>query len=626
MNKVVSLMSALLLLTLVISGQKAPVKFGDVSLEELQMTAYPADTSASAVILCDYGSFAATAKESYGDIRNYQFTRIRRIKILKKEGYFWANSGYPCNLNTQIRGITFNLENGKIVKTNLKNESIFKDRVTEDKYVMRIAMPNVKVGCVIDLIFTSASPLQVWRFQEEIPVKYSELIMEDTPYVRFKNNFFGYEPLYISTPNRWVAKDMPSFKVEPLMTSKENYITKLEFDFLDIGFQSITTTWEDVNRLLIKNDYFGNALINSGYLGSLAKKIEESNGTRDEILKQAFEAVKSEIKWDDNENLYASNKTLAFPFKMKIGNSADINLILLQLLKKLKFDVTPIVLSTRDNGFLSQNSPSLEKLNYIIVLVKFDGKSFLLDATEPYMPYYLLPLRCLNSTGRVVNETSGDQITVGTTFKDKDFATYQLKMQEDNKLSGKIILKDVDYAAFGLRKKYSTFNSTDEYLEDYKKDKQGLQIFESTIYNIDSIYLPVIADYHVTIDNQVNEIGNEIYVLPMFYHRIRENPFIMNSRKYPVDYGYNIEQTITSSIEIPENYIVSELPATVRLKLPENAASLTYIVNQSGNIINVKSVFSINKIMFLPSEYSSLKEFYDQVIKKHSEPIILKRK
>jgi hypothetical protein len=112
----------------------------------------------------------------------------------------------------------------------------------------------------------------------------------------------------------------------------------------------------------------------------------------------------------------------------------------------------------------------------------------------------------------------------------------------------------------------------------------------------------------------------------MFYHQQRENPFLMNSRKYPVDYGYNIEQTITSSIEIPGNYIVSELPATVRLKLPENTASLTYIVTQSGNIINVKSIFSINKIMFLPSEYNSLREFYDQVIKKHAEPIILKKK
>jgi hypothetical protein len=625
MNKVILILSFPVLMISAMSGQKAPIKFGDVSLEELEMKSYPADTSTTAVILCDYGSFVATAKVSYGNTRNYQFTRIRRIKILKKEGYSWANSGYPCNINTQIRGITFNLENGKIVKTNLKNESIFKDRVTEDKYVMRIAMPNVKVGSVIDLIFTSASPLQVWRFQEEIPVKYSELIMEDTPYVRFKNNFFGYEPLLISTPNRWVAKNMPSFKVEPLMTSKENYLTKLEFDFLDIGFQSITTSWEDINRLLIKNDYFGNALINSGYLGSLAKKIEESNSTREERLKQAFEAVKSEIKWDENENLYASNKTLAFPFKMKIGNSADINLILLQLLKKLKFDVVPIVLSTRDNGFLSQVSPSLEKLNYVIVLVKCEGKSFLLDATEPFMPYYLLPLRCLNYTGRMVNEASGDQITVGTTFKDKEFATYQLKMQEDNKLSGKILLKNVDYAAHGLRKKYSTFNSTDEYIEDYKKDKQGLQIVESTIYNIDSIYLPVIEDYRVTIDNQVNEIGNEIYVLPMFYHRLKENPFKMDSRTYPVDFGYNIDKTITASIEIPENYIVSELPATVRLKLPDNAASLTYIVNQSGNIINVKSVFSINKIMFLPSEYNSLREFYDQVIKKHSEPIILKR-
>jgi hypothetical protein len=30
--------------------------------------------------------------------------------------------------------------------------------------------------------------------------------------------------------------------------------------------------------------------------------------------------------------------------------------------------------------------------------------------------------------------------------------------------------------------------------------------------------------------------------------------------------------------------------------------------------------------MFLPEEYAALKEFYNQVIKKQSEPIILKKK
>jgi hypothetical protein len=100
----------------------------------------------------------------------------------------------------------------------------------------------------------------------------------------------------------------------------------------------------------------------------------------------------------------------------------------------------------------------------------------------------------------------------------------------------------------------------------------------------------------------------------------------LDNRKYPVDFGYNIEKTVTTTIEIPDKYEVSELPAPVSIKLQDNEASLNYFVERSENKITVKSIFSINKTMFLPSEYKKLKEFYNQVIKKHAEPIILKKK
>ncbi len=87
--------------------------------------------------------------------------------------------------------MTVNLENGKAVKEKLRNESIFVNRVTEGIYETRIAMPDVKVGSVIDLEFRFQGIPAEWRFQEEIPVRYSELVFENSPYVKFTSNFFG---------------------------------------------------------------------------------------------------------------------------------------------------------------------------------------------------------------------------------------------------------------------------------------------------------------------------------------------------------------------------------------------------------------------------------------------------
>jgi hypothetical protein len=47
------------------------------------------------------------------------------------------------------------------------------------------------------------------------------------------------------------------------------------------------------------------------------------------------------------------------------GNSADINILLVNLLNKLAITSYPVILSTRDNGTLSPFYPSRSRLNYV---------------------------------------------------------------------------------------------------------------------------------------------------------------------------------------------------------------------------------------------------------------------
>ena len=209
-SKLFNFQTLLVLLTTVILttsytiAQKAPIKFGKIERADLEMKVYPADSSAIAAILCDYGHFDATS---------FQFTRMLRIKILKKEGEDWGNKVFPISSKSDIKGITFNLENGEIVESKLKNESIFKERVTEDNIRLRVAMPNVKEGSIIDLMFSFSGFPDEWRFQEEIPVRWSELIIEPSTYFSLRKNFFGYQRLAENSDMRWVAKNVPAFKI-----------------------------------------------------------------------------------------------------------------------------------------------------------------------------------------------------------------------------------------------------------------------------------------------------------------------------------------------------------------------------------------------------------------------------
>lgn len=276
-----------------VNAQKAPIKYGKVSKEDLEMKAYPSDTSAAAAILCDYGYFNSNS---------FQFSRTLRIKIFKKEGLQWADKTFPGDSKGDVRGITYNLENGEIVETKLKSESIFKERVTDDIFRLRIAMPNVKEGSVFDIEFNYPFLPSEWRFQEEIPVRWSELIIESSPYIEFRKNFTGFERLSENSEMRWVAKDMPAFKKEPYMNAVSNYITKYEIEILRISlpgsehstgyYKEYSTDWSTVIGRLMGNKYFGGTLHGCSFLNSIVEDIESKYTSPFDKLKAAQEAKK----------------------------------------------------------------------------------------------------------------------------------------------------------------------------------------------------------------------------------------------------------------------------------------------------------------------------------------------
>lgn len=611
----------LLVLSILFSSaysQKAPIKFGKVSIEDLQMKTCEFDTSAPAVVLCDYGYFNS---------KEFQFIRTIRVKILKKEGLSWANRAFPGSEKTNVKGKTFNLENGEITEDKLKNESVFKERIIEDYYRLQVAMPNVKVGSIMDIEFRGSGFPMRWRFQQEIPVKWSELRIEKSEYVHFRKNYSGYIPFYFASETRWITKNVPAFKEEAFTNSANNYITKFEFDLQSITFpgfyRAFTTTWEAVCERLDESEYFGQAIRGNLYLNSVAKEIKEK-ATKDlEKLKLAYEEVKR-IKWNEQERLFSTYPNLSAAYNKEIGSSSDINLTLISLLNKLDLNAHPIIMSTRKNGLLPLY-PTLEKLNYVICYVKIDNVEYFLDATEELLPINLLPERCLNGNCRVVSEERSMPIMINAQGKDKEQVFYDLTLNEDNSLTGTTQYKRSEYAAFNFRKEFEQYSGEDEYLEHLENEFQGLRIKSMDIENLDSIYLPVKDKYEIQIKNQVTNVGEMIYLQPMLFHQLVENPFKLEERKYPVDYAYQRDKTYLFTFVLPENYEIIEIPENIKINFPEGGASISFNAKQFGNRLSISYRFKINKVMFLPSEYHVLKEFYNQIIKKHAEPVIIKK-
>jgi hypothetical protein len=77
--------------------------------------------------------------------------------------------------------------------------------------------------------------------------------------------------------------------------------------------------------------------------------------------------------------------------------------------------------------------------------------------------------------------------------------------------------------------------------------------------------------------------------------------------------------------KIPAGYQVESLPKPVILKFPDNSFSFTYSIQSAENKIVLLCKRNINRIVFLSEEYQNLKELYNQIVKKNTEQVILKK-
>ncbi len=629
-------------------AQKSPIKFGDIPMEDLKMTTYDKDSSASAVVLEDYG-IAFVNLDAAGEV-HLVFDRHTRIKILKKEGLEWANasiltyhSGSSEEKISNLKASAYNLESGKMVESKMAKDAMFKERVNSYYNRQKFTIPNVKEGSVIEYSFHETSDFYTsfpnWQFQRSIPTRHSEywaMIPEVFDYQKYMQGYIqvtSYEEkkamsYYSVMVNgyHYLCKNVPAFKEEPYMTTEDDYVSKLNFAlaYVNMGTyqKEVMGTWQKFNDDLLEDDSFGGVINGSGFLKN---KVEElTAGITDPMQKIAAISnyIKANVEYDGEEDFYAS--PLKKIVEKKKGTSGDINLLYASMLQKAGLETEMVMLSTRDHGFIRPEYPMRKQFNYVICAVKLEGKTILLDATERYLPYDVLPSRCLNGKGLVISKTNHGWIDITTKVKAKTVVVAAMVLNPEGELKGQVTYTRDGYDAQQMR---ATYNKDGEagYLEAFTKSKQW-QIEKTEFQDVKELGKQVKEIHNVTIAEHVSPTGDVMYVNPFLTGQMDENPFKSEERTYPVDYGSQQESVYMLQLTVPEGYAIDEMPKSTILALPQNAGRYLFSATQLGNRINLNSTFQINKNMFTQAEYPALRELYNQVIAKQAEQIVLKKK
>jgi hypothetical protein len=647
----------LCLVTNILFAQELEIKakYGKVSEEELRMTYYSKDSSAEAVVLYEEAIVSFDYDNVNGITMFYSY--FGRFKILKKSGLdhgiikipFYQGSYNKKEIIRNVDGCTYNLEDGKVVSSKLTKELIFHEHVFDEQYQDKIRMPNVKEGSVFEYRYIKETPFSVrhkpatWYFQGSIPVQWSEyniLIPTNLNYRIFKN---GYLPFLTNTLGatgmkvggtettgtqyRVAVKDAPAFRNEAFITSGRDYISKIEFELTSIQFpnsplRKLSETWENLDKTLLKTDHYEETFSRTGFLEPVIEQLKTVKDTM-QCIQLAFGYVSKSLEWDGNTSVFPRTDAKKV-YENKKGNVTEINLILVSLLKALGFDANPLILSTRENGKINEQYPSLDKFNYTIACVTLNGKDVLMDATDAFTKPGMLPERCLNGTGRLIKPGNSRFISLKPTEKNVQLKTYTASLNlRSGEIVGNAVISMSGYKAHSNRKKINGQGEA-EVLKNFKKNNPEFQISNLKLEDNGIVSDPVKISFDFNYPDNIPE--SAIYFNPILSGRIKNNPFTKETRIYPVDMVMPSDDLYMGSIKIPEGYEVEEIPKSASILLHDNLGKFSYMVSIVGDEIKVVSRITLNEYYFAPEEYKFLKDFYDLIVQKQAQQIVLKKK
>ncbi|WP_396637018.1 DUF3857 domain-containing protein [Maribacter sp. R77961] len=648
-------------------------KFGKVSKEELTEKVYAKDSSAFAAVL--YRNISI----SYDYVQSAGFQVItnvhERVKIYNKDGFDYgtiAERLYQSNNGDEslsgLKAYTYNLENGAIVKTKLKNSDTFSNELSKYYKEEKFTMPNLKEGSVIEYTYKLVSPfsysIDEIVMQYDIPIKKQEIKIGIPEYYSFKKNIKGYLTLNpvqnsrskkINFTNRartgnsltsssgtsystssvdysviideYNMVNVPALKEEPYVNSMNNYRSTINYEIQYVRFpneigKSYATTWESVVKTIYDSDNFGRQLDYKGYFKDDLALVLKGKTNEAERALAIFSFVQQRMSWNDYIGKY-TDEGVKSAYKKKSGSVADINLILVAMLKEADLNANPVLISTRNNGV--PMFPTRDGFNYVAASVKLNGEVILLDACNKFTEPNILPTMAVNWFGRLIEEDgSASMVQVVPNKVSKKTITLNINLKANGDIEGKERETYSSYYAYLFRDKNHGV-SEDDYLEKKENNTNGMEISNYEIKNKDILGKNIVESFDFFMENQSDVLGDKIYFSPLFFKVEKENPFKLEKRDYPIDFVFPWQERFMINIKIPEGYEITSVPENLRLALPNQAGGFIYNVIKTDSGIQLMVDVKINQAIIPPHEYYSIKELYKNIIEKETEKVVLSK-
>jgi hypothetical protein len=483
--------------------EKLNIKFGKVTPQDFEIRSALVDSGTDAVVIADVGKsvFVANTHE-----HNFSlvFKQKKRIKILHKNAFDAATITIPLYVQNNkeekledLDAYTYNLENGKVVETKVERSSVFTEKHSKNWIYKKFTFPGLKEGSIIEYSYEVKSDfffnLQPWTFQGEYPVLWSQYEIAIPDFFKYVTLAQGYHPFLINknsksivrytftesvdrgtrvvvTPgtssfnldgnleqHNWVMKDIPALKEESFTTTINNAVSKLEFQLNQVAFPNSVpvdymNSWEKTAQDLKENERFGQQIDRpNNCLDDDINNLVKNVITKKEKAARIYEYVRDNFTFNEQYGIYTSSN-LKDVFRNKNGSVADINMLLIAMLKTQKMDALPVILSTRNNGYTHVLYPLMNRYNYLIAKLTIEENQYYLDATQKHLAFGILPNKIYNGQAREISNVMASPVDFLTdSLSEKTVSIVFISNMEKGGLEGSFTQNLGTYTSQGFR-------------------------------------------------------------------------------------------------------------------------------------------------------------------------------
>ena len=640
-----ALLAAVLLLCAdAAAAQSDKFKYGQVKAEDFQVRPCDRDSDAAVIFIEDidhYDFYLAPYLTLHHE-------HDARILVLKDDGKEYANFEVPSSVSS-FKACAINMADGKPVRTDVKKDNVNVEKMakgTKKVKIKKYAVPEVRVGTIIDVHYEEDMG---WErsilFQRSAPIKHRLMEYNMPDFILCSINMHGFlnaTPKITKNTIRiggghyearnffFEMTDVPSLKKDEYVYCIDDYRGGLELQYDGFNLPGkawsvdVYDKWPEVFKALAKDEDFGLQLKMKNPLAEETAAIAATERSDEEKIMALARLVQEKIKWNKGVSKF-TDEGIRKALKDGEGNMAEMNFLLAIMLKDAGYETDIILLNPRSLGFLPYGRPFINKINAPVVQVKTkDGKVHYIDASDKYgwldvmNPEYLVD-RALVYDTKVEYE---DEVKLKNLTTSRQKEQYQCTLQADGKITG--FSRTSMSNQFARKYKAQHADDTDDEREkqtEAYEEAHDISISDFTVVGMDSTAVNISLNFEK--DADVSADGR-ITLNPTIVPLYEENPFTEKTRVLPVEYPYPAMYTTTSSITLPEGYVVEELPQPIHFNACEGKLDMKYNIVSQGNRVMTNATFTIKDTWLSAESYEDISLFYDELCRLANIKIVIK--